>query len=1238
MATESVSFIENVNKLVKNIDAIVETGSLFNSENMPLLEEIARLDLEEAIIDLAKGNFLGNRKIDIDLSLNKQGITPKMPTATAALIWADTATTVYYSGITATFVDGHIVEVPFVNDDALPIVISNHGTFVQQLLSNVAFTDYLVNTSIFDDIGGKTGTILRVSDVVGTSSNLERLQLHASTGSFIAPDPIYFWAKTTSAFQTLSMRASDIIKLGNDIDKIIVLASKINEVLEVQGNLEPLVLNADSLFNQIDKLKAIYAQITALVAVYDDIKVGGTNRINTVAESVYKGKVEIVAESVYKGKVETVASNSAKVVTVANDIAKVVINADNIANLNLVATEIVPNLAEILLADDSAAAALAYKNSAGLSATTASNAALIATNKSNEIKGITTQVSTLAAGQPSSVSYNPVDGKLTFGIPQGNKGDKGDNFNVNSIGLFTQRSLYDTRDVNFSFLAIDEAMIYFKLSSTSGNWSLGSPFGKGDTGPTGAAGNGIQSITKVSGNSGSGETDLYRITFTNANTFDFNVYNGLDSDISSADLTALNTALSNAISLKANTDDVNSALALKADIDDVNSALTSKADKLTTYTKTEVDNSLANLSVAQINKPVITSPTNGAIDFNGAVVATYTTATNFVGAQDYVSWEAATDSAFTAIVASYSGSGNLLSWTPSVGLALTVIYVRVKQGSDSHRSSWSDTISYTTPNIYINTPTLTVTGTPTDVPETPTLTTSAFSVYNGTDTHASTDWEVRKASDNSLVWSSYANTSNKLTINVPAGILLVSTAYVFKARHNGTTYGSSAYVSVSGTTKSAFTIPLGVAGVKGFSVAPTSDPFAVLGLAKLTNTDTVGHDDYGNYIHTNGSIVCWMPKGYYRIGNAAAAKYATYGANTVEIVGTETYTTEAAANAAGFVLPRAFIDGGVEKSGFFIDKYVNSKKVGDTNVAVSVKNGNPISLTTNATYTPSSTMTGCTGILADAITLCRARGSGWNTQSIFIGAWLMLTSVAHGQNATNATNCAWYDASLTTNFPKGCNNGSRQDVNDTSVSWTVSPDTAAKGLAGSASNFAKSTHNGSNNGVADVNGLMWQVALGMTNYGISATDTTQIATNTVYVLKTSVALKDLTAGWDGANDAFGNTTHLAVLYNAVTSPVTLATAGAVYWGNGTNPVFDSAASGVGRDLCGFLPKNDTAVNATGINLLGNDYIYKYNGANMFPLLSGLWTDAANAGVGYRHLGRYRSLEHANASFRAVAYV
>ena len=152
------------------------------------------------------------------------------------------------------------------------------------------------------------------------------------------------------------------------------------------------------------------------------------------------------------------------------------------------------------------------------------------------------------------------------------------------------------------------------------------------------------------------------------------------------------------------------------------------------------------------------------------------------------------------------------------------------------------------------------------------------------------------------------------------------------------------------------------------------------------------------------------------------------------------------------------------------------------------------------------------------------------------------------------------------------------------------------------------------------------------------TDTAAIASNLIYLLKQSVALKSLTAGWDGATDAWGNSTHLGVLYDKVTSPIDITNAGASYWGSGANAVFSTALSGVGRDTCGLLPKDNSAYDATGTNMCGGDYMYRYNRSNMFPYMSGYWGDAAEAGVFYRTFYSYRSYGNSYAGFRVAAYV
>ena len=175
--------------------------------------------------------------------------------------------------------------------------------------------------------------------------------------------------------------------------------------------------------------------------------------------------------------------------------------------------------------------------SAQSSATSANNSAIIATNKSNEIKAITAQSTTGAPGTSAYASYNPTDGKFTFNIPQGIKGDKGESFTVNSSGITASRTLYDAQPTGWSFLDITTSTLYFKASNTSGDWSSGVPFGKGDKGDKGDTGVGITSFTFVSTNHISGlpaqpgGTDIYRVTLTNTLTFEYQVYNGLNNKL-----------------------------------------------------------------------------------------------------------------------------------------------------------------------------------------------------------------------------------------------------------------------------------------------------------------------------------------------------------------------------------------------------------------------------------------------------------------------------------------------------------------------------------------------------------------------------------------------------------------------------------------------------------------------------------------------------------------------------------
>ena len=559
-------------------------------------------------------------------------------------------------------------------------------------------------------------------------------------------------------------------------------------------------------------------------------------------------------------------------------------------------------------------------------------------------------------------------------------------------------------------------------------------------------------------------------------------------------------------------------------------------------------------------------------------------------------------------------------------------------------SRWMAVQGFSTGATTVAQPTLTVEGSPSDVPESPTLETSAFAVIGGSDTHLNTDWQVLD-DQLAVVWESLADASNKLSISVPGGVLSEDTTYTFRARHRGEVYGASAWRSVVATTLDTFVGNIGAQGTQGFGVGlyKTALPS---GFSAMSGTSDPASDNYGNYQYTDGSIMCFVPAFVYRIGSSESPRFADYGANAIDIRGLDEFASVAAANTAGYALHRAFIDGGETKSGFFIDKYIASKD-GNTSCK-SVKNGVPISLTTTATYTNSNGMVTpdgtCTGILADAVMLSRARGAGFACASVFMYSAIALLSLAHAQAATSTTHCAWYDSNGTTNFPKGCNNGSLADVDDTSVTFTTAGDSGNtnKPLTGSGSPFAKTTHNGQNCGITDVNGAMWEVALGITQPGSSDTDSAQRTTGAQYqrawTLKESVALSSLKHGWNGTNDAWGNETHLNTLYDETSDLFWWAASGTTYFGNGANQVFSDAVSG--RDWLRTsigISETATGMSATGTSQFGNDFHFAYSMANLFVFVSGGWNSSSSAGVFCRRWDDRRSGTVDTTSWRAAAF-
>ena len=365
---------------------------------------------------------------------------------------------------------------------------------------------------------------------------------------------------------------------------------------------------------------------------------------------------------------------------------------------------------------------------------------------------------------------------------------------------------------------------------------------------------------------------------------------------------------------------------------------------------------------------------------------------------------------------------------------------------------------------------------------------------------------------------------------------------------------------------------IGIPGKMDFAVGicPTDKLALVSGMTGMTGHTQPGHKNHGNYQFQDGSIMCWVPRGYYKIGTGSNGltvnlmdvksiydfpdteiaitgmtranpcvvaavghgrsnggyiwishitaqaewkslsgkvyKVANKTDDTFELTDTSDANIDTSGYGAAFVLAsdanaktiyneamangyawfRADIDGGMIQPGQFVDKYMASKNAwGAGYIASSIKNGLPIS--TAAAHNPIADLTACvSNYYWQTINAAHARdgvdgavnaNSMFFEMSRFIQAKLAVLSRAHGDASKSTAFCAWYDA--TYNYPKGCNNDALRDADDTTTLWT-SDGYSNCGKTGSGTLFAKTTHNGQDSGIADLNGLMYEVDIGLT--------------------------------------------------------------------------------------------------------------------------------------------------------------
>lgn len=301
----------------------------------------------------------------------------------------------------------------------------------------------------------------------------------------------------------------------------------------------------------------------------------------------------------------------------------------------------------------------------------------------------------------------------------------------------------------------------------------------------------------------------------------------------------------------------------------------------------------------------------------------------------------------------------------------------------------------------------------------------------------------------------------------------------------------------------------------GCGVAP-SEIVSKYNMTPMEGTYNPNSKNYGNYTDRTGSVMVWIPKVYVKYTYDTAEPYSGH---KVEVSNTP---------KADYFLPRCFINNGKEIDGFFIDKYACSP---ENKIGVSKRYGQPLCIHPNGIDVLSnlelpadvvSALSLSNGTIlnrADALPLAaKTRGVHYSLPTAFMFHHLADLVDAHYFATRTATDnflggdyslCAWAD--IAPYAPKGPNNNNLTDYFDTNVVFQLSTNNNGNSYktarCGSCDDsvFPKITHNGQWCGVADMNGVMWQGALGLISNASAnicimkeSTNATNIVTSNLY--------------------------------------------------------------------------------------------------------------------------------------------
>lgn len=322
--------------------------------------------------------------------------------------------------------------------------------------------------------------------------------------------------------------------------------------------------------------------------------------------------------------------------------------------------------------------------------------------------------------------------------------------------------------------------------------------------------------------------------------------------------------------------------------------------------------------------PLISSPAaaaTGIMERPTLALAGYSSPSG--NTQAAVQFQLSTTAGFAAILHDSGVLGSGLSYALPAGVLVagTTYYWRARvQDVAGLWSDWMTVASFATAASFVYVAAPSITGpaaNATDVPEQPTLTSSAFVVVGGADTHAASQWRIRDAAGTyaAPVWDSGTDATNKLSAVVPAGKLKPGQlSYYLQVRHQGATKGWSEWSTESKiTTKAAFANVIGIAMLATGGGGGTWSRVDENGATKVTDASFFSsHATYGAIQDqvVDGQNMVRIPAFYVKRGTIASGVNA--GKKAVWISDQP---------AAGFTLHPAFKNAGADLAQFWVGKY-----------------------------------------------------------------------------------------------------------------------------------------------------------------------------------------------------------------------------------------------------------------------------------------------------------------------------